>query len=118
MALSNAADKSKEKQSEAQLQREKLNGNKKVANAEYDDEKAAYTLMVLLSPALDDYAEILPLPHVSSRRPVRTMRVNLGPDAASPCFCFPCADPTVREGDLCHHHDQDQDQRALRAGSS
>ena len=46
VALSNAADKSKEKQSEAQLQREKLNGNKKVANAEYDDEKAAYTLMI------------------------------------------------------------------------
>ena len=51
VALSNAADKAKEKQSAAQLEREKLNGNKKVAGQEYDDEKAAYTLMVLPAPS-------------------------------------------------------------------
>ena len=34
------------------MEREKLNGNKKVANQEFDDEKAAYTLMVCISPAL------------------------------------------------------------------
>ena len=52
MALSNAADKAKEKQAASQMEREKLNGNKKVANQEFDDEKAAYTLMVCISPAL------------------------------------------------------------------
>merc|ERR1712216_663019 len=46
VSLSNAADKAKEKQSTAQLERDKLNGNKKVAGQEYDDEKAAYTLMI------------------------------------------------------------------------
>jgi len=46
VALSNAADKAKEKQSSAQLEREKLNGKKKVAHANYDEEKDAYKLMI------------------------------------------------------------------------
>jgi len=46
VALSNAADKAKEKQASAQLEREKLNGKKKVSHANYDEEKDAYTLMI------------------------------------------------------------------------
>ena len=48
VALSNAADKAKEKQASAQLEREKLNGKKKVTHANYDEEKDAYELMVCL----------------------------------------------------------------------
>lgn len=50
VALSNAADKAKEKQSSAQLEREKLNGKKKVSHANYDEEKDAYELMVRVHP--------------------------------------------------------------------
>jgi hypothetical protein len=50
VALSNAADKAKEKQASAQLEREKLNGKKKVTHANYDEEKDAYELMVCLFP--------------------------------------------------------------------
>merc|ERR1712091_718208 len=46
VALSNAADKAKEKQSAAQLEREKLNGKKKVSGANYKEEKSAYNLMI------------------------------------------------------------------------
>merc|ERR1711903_309916 len=46
VALSNAADKAKEKQASAQLEREKLNGGKKVADTNYKEEKGAYDLMV------------------------------------------------------------------------
>jgi len=46
VALSNAADKAKEKQASAQLEREKLNGKKKVTHANYDEEKDAYELMI------------------------------------------------------------------------
>merc|ERR1711966_554857 len=46
VALSNAADKAKEKQSAAQLEREKLSGKKKVSGANYKEEKSAYNLMI------------------------------------------------------------------------
>jgi hypothetical protein len=46
VALSNAADKAREKQASAQLEREKLNGGKKVADTNYKEEKSAYTLMI------------------------------------------------------------------------
>jgi len=46
VALSNAADHAKEKQASSQLEREKLNGNKKVSEANYDEESAAYKLMI------------------------------------------------------------------------
>ena len=36
----------KEKQSAAQLEREKLNGKKKVSGANYKEEKSAYNLMI------------------------------------------------------------------------
>ena len=90
MALSNAADKAKEKQAASQMEREKLNGNKKVANQEFDDEKAAYTLMVCLSPtlsmflrfcsffssrSLSEFFQNLDIPFLLSRGLVRFRRV-------------------------------------------
>jgi len=44
--LANEADKAAEKMSAAKLEREKLNGDKKVSEASYDDEKQAYAMMI------------------------------------------------------------------------
>ena len=44
--LANEADKAAEKMAAAKLEREKLNGDKKVSEASYDDEKEAYAMMI------------------------------------------------------------------------
>merc|ERR1719263_1132920 len=44
--LANEADKAAEKMAAAKLEREKLNGDKKVSEASYDDEKQAYAMMI------------------------------------------------------------------------
>jgi len=46
VVLANEADKAKEKMMSAQLEREKLNGNKKIAHASFNSEDAAYKLMI------------------------------------------------------------------------
>ncbi|EKX41184.1 hypothetical protein GUITHDRAFT_112658 [Guillardia theta CCMP2712] len=46
VSLSNAADKATEKMSAAQLEREKLAGDKTISESTYNDEKAAYTLEI------------------------------------------------------------------------
>ena len=118
VALSNAADKAKEKQASAQLEREKLNGGKKVADTNYKEEKSAYTLMVrcflrastrstvALLWLLYCWCTIIACPIVPFPHPASCTRHILT------AFCL-CADSPLREGDLRHHHDQDQDRRAL-----
>jgi hypothetical protein len=44
--LADQADKAKEKMMNAKLEREKLNGQKKIAHANYNDESAAYKAII------------------------------------------------------------------------
>jgi len=46
VVLANERDKAKEKMLNAQLEREKLNGEKKIAHADYEDEKTAYKAII------------------------------------------------------------------------
>jgi len=46
VVLANQADKAAEKMAAAKLEREKLNGDKKVAHAAYDEESAAYKVII------------------------------------------------------------------------